>query len=318
MRLASLTSSVSILVLLGAVGLVAFSNSSIADSTAGEQKSRKKTDAEVPKEAIKKMQEVMEQLKKMQQSGKMPKGIPTLPDKARVKELSKPASSKSRTKKKPPPPPPKRVAKPSVKPLLKPNVEYVATSYQGSGALSTRHALTIHQSPNMARFQNPKKLQQNTLIYRYDKGIIWAVIPEQRNYPGIKLYQQFKLRSGRGMDGHIDEIMDAYAVLKYPKKLKNLGRETIDGFVTTRYQKRYRIPWLTNKFNITNYWLSDSGILMKVTISGPEVNSVMELKNIKLGKQPKHLFIPPPDYKKAGQVISWDEEKRKRGTAKRK
>jgi len=314
MRLANLTSSVSILVLLGAVGLVAFSSSSIADSTAGEQAPRKKPPgAEVPQEALERAQKAMEMFKKMQQSGKMPGGIQLQPTKAK-------RTSSSRSKKKSPPP--KRAVIPSVKPLLKPNVEYAATSYLKSSSGGVRvNVLTIHESPNMARFQTKRG---QIYIFRYDKGIVWSVIPEKRRYPGIKLYQEFKLRSGRGLTGYIDRIMEAYGVLKHPKKLKNLGKETINGYVTTHYQKRYRIPWLTNKFSITDYWLSDSGILMKVTNSGPgdaygqASSSIIEMKDIRLGKQPEHLFVPPPDYKKAGQMIDWAEEKKKRDAAKRK
>jgi hypothetical protein len=95
------------------------------------------------------------------------------------------------------------------------------------------------------------------------------------------------------------------------EKLKKMGEENIDGENCTRYQKKKSNPYHENKFDVTDYWINDKGILIKMHYAGPDVSGTLETKDIKLVKQPDHLFIPPPDYKKAGNRISWKEEKQK-------
>ena len=198
--------------------------------------------------------------------------------------------------------------------LLDANAEFSASSYlesTGSGASSYRHAMTIQQAPGMVRFQPRSNKGEATLIFRYDKRIVWTIIPENRLYPGVRKYQEFELRNGTGFDSHIDALMRASATLKKPEALQNLGEETVNGFVGTHYQQRDPVPWLSNEFVVTDYWISDSGLLIKMTASGPDVSSTMEMKDIQLGKQPESLFVPPPGYEKAGDIINWAEEQKK-------
>ena len=198
--------------------------------------------------------------------------------------------------------------------LLDANAEFSATSYlesTGPGASSYRHAMTIQQAPGMVRFQPPESKGQATLIFRYDKSIVWTIIPENRLYPGVRKYQEFALGNGTGFDSHVDTLMRASAALKKPEELQNLGEETINGFVSTHYQQRDPVPWLTNEFVVTDYWISDSGLLIKMTASGPDVSSTMEMTDIQFGKQPEYLFVPPPDYEEAGDIINWAEEQKK-------
>ncbi len=204
--------------------------------------------------------------------------------------------------------------------LLDADAEYSATSYlesTGPGALRYQHVMTIRQAPGMVRFQPPESKGQATLIFRYDKSIVWAIIPENRLYPGVKKYQEFKLKGGTGFDSHIDSLMRAYAALKTLDGLTDLGKETVAGYTSTHYQKRDPVPWLTDEFVVTDYWVSDSGVLLKVTASGPDVSSSMETKDIQFAKQPEYLFVPPPGYEKAGHIMNWDEEQKKLDAASR-
>ena len=197
--------------------------------------------------------------------------------------------------------------------LLTADAEYSATSYlasTGPGASSYRHAMTIRHAPGMVRFEPLENSQQPTHIFRYDKGVVWAIIPENRRYPGVRKYQEFELRNGTGFNSHIDTLMREFAALEKPGDLKNLGEESINGEVTRRYQKRDPVPWLTDEFVVTDYWVSGSGLLIKMTASGPDVSSTMETKDIQFGKQPEYLFRPPPGYEKAGHIINWDEHLR--------
>jgi hypothetical protein len=320
-HLTTLIRSTFIPVLLAAAGLVAWCSNSVADES-GDQQQAPKTGMGMSEDDLAQMQQdAMDMLQQMQKSGLIPSDV-EIPTSASSQSggaatPSRPAATGSSQSEKSPPS--SSVGRSTVKPLLKPNVEYVGTSYTGAtgpGMSPKRHPLTIYHGSNMARFQSSDK-GQNSLIYRYDKGVIWGVIPEQAEYPGLKFYQEFELQDGTGFDSHVDQIMLAYAALKYPEKLENMGRETINGFVTTHYQKREAIPWLTDTFSTTDYWLSDQGILMKVTSSGedPRIVYILETKDVRIGKQPEHYFVPPPGYEKAGNMIDWAAEKKKRGTA---
>lgn len=205
------------------------------------------------------------------------------------------------------------------KTILDDDVEYSATSYLHAinpGGMSYKNILNMNHAPDMIRFTNPKKKHAPVHIFRYDQGIIWMIHPEMKRYEGVKLYQEFELKNGMGISAHIDHIMRTQSALKSPEKLKNLGKEIIDEHGCTHYQKRDPNPYHENAFDITDYWISDEGILIKMQYAGPDVSGTLETKDIKLDKQPDHLFSPPPDYKKAGHRISWKEEKQKLDAAK--
>ena len=198
--------------------------------------------------------------------------------------------------------------------LLDADAEYSATSHlesTGPGALGYRHLMAIQQAPGQVRFHPLENKQEPTRIFRYDKGIVWIVHPQSRRYPGVKKYQEFKLGNGMGFDSHIDNLMRAYAALKNDDGLKDLGKETIAGYTTTHYQKRDPVPWLTDEYVVSDFWVSEAGLLIMMTAFGPDVSSSMELKDIQFAKQPEHLFAPPSDYEKAGHIINWDEEQKK-------
>lgn len=200
------------------------------------------------------------------------------------------------------------------KPGTDSDVEYSATSYfqaKNPGGAGYKNTLNINYAPDMIRFSNPKLKHQPVVIFRYDKEVIWLVHPEMRGYEGVKLYQEFKLTSGMGINSHIDQIMRTEAALKSPGELVNLGEENIDGHICIHYQMRKSNPDDPNDVFVTDYWISDKGILIKMQYSGSEASGVLETKEIKFGKQPDALFNPPPDYKKAGTHISWKEEKQK-------
>ncbi len=311
-------SSPLLLALWLAAGFLTWVNISIADEKPTGQSQTAPEGMEFSAGDIAKLQqEAMNMLKEMQQSGlipadvEIPANVP--PPGGAEANLRSASTSSYREKKNAPPPEEESPSRTPTAELPQPNAEYSAISYlqsAGPGVMRYRNGLAIQQSPGMIRFQSAENKQEAVLIFRYDKGIVWAVHPEDRRYPGVKKYQEFELRDGMGFDSHIDNIMQAYAAVKNRDEMKNLGKETVDGYATSHFQKRDPIPWLPNEFLTTDYWVSDSGVLIKVTVVTPEVSSVMETKAIRFGKQPAALFVPPSDYEKAGNVIDWAEEAR--------
>ncbi len=174
--------------------------------------------------------------------------------------------------------------------------------------------LHINHAPNTTRFANLNKKYDPVVIFRYDKDIIWLIHPELNQYEGVKLFQEFELKNGMGVNSHIDQIMRVQSELKSMDKLTNLGIELIDGHTCTHYQNKEPYPFQENAFTVSDYWVSEKGLLIKKQYSGPDFSGTLETKDIKFGKQAEHLFIPP----KAGDIIKWKEEKEKLDAAKNK
>lgn len=198
--------------------------------------------------------------------------------------------------------------------LLDETQSYSAVSHLVSinpGGHYYKNTMEINVAPNMIRFKTVKKRTEPVRIFRYDKGVIWLVHPEKRGYEGVKLYQEFKLTNGMGVSSHIDRLMRIRKSLQSPDKLEKIGQEVIDGHNCTRYQKRETIAYSEGKFITSDYWINESGILIKMTYSSPDFSGTLETKNIEMGEQAEALFLPPADYKKAGHHISWKEEKAK-------
>ena len=202
--------------------------------------------------------------------------------------------------------------------ILSSNIAYSETSYSeskdpGNNMGILKSVLKIYHAPNMIRFENPEKKYEPINIFRYDKNIIWHIHPERPQYKGVKLYQEFKLQNGRGINSHIDAIITATNGLKNPDKLKDMGQEMMDEQVCTRYRNERTLSWETEPNNkiITDYWINKDKILIKMSYTGPDVSGTLETKNIRLSSQTETLFVPPSNFKKAGNIITWKEEKEK-------
>lgn len=203
---------------------------------------------------------------------------------------------------------------PEEKPLINENISYSATSMlvttnpDGRKHYST---LSINHTPRKVRYAKPDTKSEPVCIFRYDKGVLWLVHPERKGYEGVKLYQEFKLTSGKGINGHIDTLMFARRALLSPKGLSKLGKETVDGKSVTHYYKKERNLGYESGNNSYDYWVDDNGIMVKMQIIAPEVNHTLQNRDIKLSFQDEMLFVPPADYRKAGHAISWKDEKLK-------
>jgi len=203
---------------------------------------------------------------------------------------------------------------PEGKPLINENISYSATSsLVATNPDGRRHSstLSINHTPRKVRYAKPETRSEPVSIFRYDKGVLWLVHPEHKGYEGVKLYQEFKLTSGKGINGHIDTLLFARKALLSPKGLINLGKKTVDGHSVTHYYKKERNLGYEYGNNSYDYWVDDNGIMVKMQIIAPEVSRTLQTRDIKLSSQDKMLFVPPADYRKAGHIISWKDEKQK-------
>ena len=202
-------------------------------------------------------------------------------------------------------------------PLINEDLSYAATSSLLTTASNgrTHHStLSINHAPRKVRFAELETRAAPVSIFRYDRGVLWLVHPERKGYEGVKLYQEFALTSGRGINGHIDTLMFARQALLSPEGLKNLGTETVNGRSVTHYYKIERNPGYEYGFNSYDYWIDRNGIMIKMQLIAPETSRTLQLEDIVLSSQDQGLFEPPADYKQAGHRFSWKEEQQKLGT----
>ncbi len=137
----------------------------------------------------------------------------------------------------------------------------------------------VFVAPGMKRME----LQGATQILRFDKGVMWVLMPEQRMY----------------MEKPISAAPGGSADLKYLER-KKLGKETIKGMSTVKY-KTVAEDQEGNRFTGFS-WLTADGILvkndMKTTGGGRSMTVQTELSDLKIGKQSPALFELPEGYQK--------------------
>jgi hypothetical protein len=196
--------------------------------------------------------------------------------------------------------------------IIRSDVAYSAVSLMEAtnpGGSRFRSEMKMFHAPGMTRYESVGSRDDPVRIYRYDKGVIWLVHPEQRGYEGVKLYQEFPLTTGMGLGAHLDQLMRARRELDAPKGLVPSGQDTVEGRPAQLYERRARTPGGGD--DVYRYWVSPDGLMVRMEYVGAESRYSLLTRTIQLGPQAATLFVPPDGYKKAGNRINWKEEKRK-------
>ncbi|MFV1956901.1 MAG: DUF4412 domain-containing protein [bacterium] len=137
----------------------------------------------------------------------------------------------------------------------------------------------VFVAPGMKRME----MKEATQILRFDKDVMWLLMPQQRMY----------------MEKPITAAPGGSADLKYLER-KKLGKETVNGISATKYrmvaqdQQGNRLEGFS--------WLTAEGILikndMKTSGDGRSMRVQTEISDLKVGKQDPALFELPRGYKK--------------------
>ncbi|HTY13160.1 MAG TPA: DUF4412 domain-containing protein [Candidatus Omnitrophota bacterium] len=116
-------------------------------------------------------------------------------------------------------------------------------------------------------------------IVRMDKNVVWMVMPANKSYMEMALTTDQKVGMTQKAPGEI--------------KRTKLGTETINGVVCDKYEVIY-----TGKSGTTKMfqWLSKD--MIPVKSQAEDGSWAMEMKNIKMGKQPVSLFSVPAGFSK--------------------
>jgi hypothetical protein len=136
----------------------------------------------------------------------------------------------------------------------------------------------VFVAPGVKRME----MRDATQILRFDKGVMWILMPKQRVY----------------MEKPIAAAPGGSANLKYLER-KKLGSEEVNGIPAVKYRTVAQDPQ-GNRLEGTS-WLTDSGILVKNDMqvgsgSGRWVRT--ELSDLKEGKQAPSLFEVPKGFSK--------------------
>ncbi|MEE8574176.1 MAG: DUF4412 domain-containing protein, partial [Thermodesulfobacteriota bacterium] len=176
----------------------------------------------------------------------------------------------------------------SAEKLAEPDVEYSAERVMKmEGRLFNQ---TVYHAPGKERGETEFRGQKSIMIIRTDKELFWTLMPMQKMYMEHPIE---KAKEGR---------MSIYDV---DVKFTELGKETINGMKTTKSKvtsvdgrgvSSEGIMWMTGDGIVVRYEMRAKGA-GGAGASAP-APMVMELKNLKIGKQPASLFEIPAGYQK--------------------
>jgi hypothetical protein len=137
----------------------------------------------------------------------------------------------------------------------------------------------VFVAPDMKRMEMHDSIQ----IIRFDKGVMWVLMPKQR------MYMENPIPAGSGGSSN----------LKYLEKEK-LGKETVNGISATKYRTVAEDPQGNRLEGMS--WLTDDGILVKNDMQlkgeGRTMQVKIEISDLKVGKQDPSLFEVPKGFNK--------------------
>ena len=125
--------------------------------------------------------------------------------------------------------------------------------------------------------------EKQVMIFRFDKGIIWLLMPAQ------KIYMEMSSRQGAASDPNLDRKIQNMAVKKY------LGKEKVSGYTCEKYHYVYHD---TSLGTVTQWFSKKLNYPLKSEHKAPRSYMLTEYKNIKEGKLANALFEVPGDYAK--------------------
>ncbi len=115
-----------------------------------------------------------------------------------------------------------------------------------------------------------------TVISRPDKGLAWSLMPQAKTYMEMPMDQDKE-------DHYSDNL-----VKEMKKRGKKVGRETVNGVACDKYE-------FTEEGRKTTCWI---GVKEELPVRINTGDSEINYRNIKVARQPKHLFRPPAGYRK--------------------
>ena len=166
------------------------------------------------------------------------------------------------------------------------NVEYSAEEVVETADSMSK--TKVYSTPAMERREMSEGGQQIISITRHDKKVTWQLMPEEKMYIAMPTGQ-----SAEKKDEKTD--LSAYKIEQTP-----MGQETINGIVMN---KGKMIMTAKDGSKMGGFmWTTKEGIIAKMDAlsvdQGKKDRFKLEMKNLKISKQPTDLFEIPKGYEK--------------------
>ncbi|OGP54201.1 MAG: hypothetical protein A2Y65_08485 [Deltaproteobacteria bacterium RBG_13_52_11] len=147
----------------------------------------------------------------------------------------------------------------------------------------------VYVKGDKTRQEYLQKEEKYVMISRFDKGIVWVLIPAE------KIYMESSSREGTASDPRLDQKIKDTAVKKY------LGKEEVNGYMCEKYQYIYNDKSMGS---VTQWFSQKLSYPIKSEYNAPSGYTLIEYKNIIEGKVADSLFEIPGDYAKMS-VPGW-------------
>jgi hypothetical protein len=169
--------------------------------------------------------------------------------------------------------------------FMTPKVEYSADQYIGDGKQMVKSR--IFQASEKTRMEFEEGGGQQAIITRMDRKVIWTLMIPEKMYMEIPMGEEEKTR----------DVRQCSAV-----SAKEVGKEAVNGISATVSEVEATCP--DGSGFSGKVWTTRDGILVKMDAVSKaagkerEQRVVMEVKNLKIGKQNPSLFELPEGFSK--------------------
>ncbi|MBI2878430.1 MAG: DUF4412 domain-containing protein [Candidatus Rokubacteria bacterium] len=157
--------------------------------------------------------------------------------------------------------------------------------YAADQVMRTRegtHTGKIFVSPDKSRLEMTLEGQRQVMIARLDKRVFWMLMPEERMYVEMPIPERPE-----------DALSGRDPTQKIERRL--VGSETVSGHPT----KKYKVTVAGKDETYVGYqWLAQDLGELPIRWEDEQGTARVELRNIKVGRQPAELFEVPAGFQK--------------------
>lgn len=160
--------------------------------------------------------------------------------------------------------------------------------YSADQVIETEDGVTtmrVYSTPTAERKETKDGADTVIMISRYDKKVVWNLIPEEKMYMTMP------------MGGADDKSRDT-DVANYKLETTPMGEETLNGVTVSKAKIIMTDPDGSKLGGFS--WTTSDGIMVKLDAisvdKGGKNRMKLEMKNLQIGPQPKELFEIPRGY----------------------
>lgn len=159
------------------------------------------------------------------------------------------------------------------------SIEAAAQEFEAD-MVNTSRSGVYNAHINVGKDKMRVESDNNIVISRMDKSVVWVLVPSQKIYMEQALDPTQMTVTSDKVDGETDREL--------------MGTDNIDGYPVDKYKITYSLGGMQN---VMYMWLSKS-LNIPLKTQAADGSWMIEYKNIKKGPQPGQLFEIPSGYNK--------------------